>query len=508
MKKYFLLLLLLANLQILLPNFIFSQDYWTAPLRLTSGFIDKNPQFGSKTHLYRDYNFGNELCVFERHISNYSQICVMNFDANSMVDSVVYLTTNNFLKQNPTISYARSINTLNSPVRNGLVIWESYENGKWDLFSRYYFNGVWQNIKPFDTSAGNKSGVNIYCYDSLKYAIAYEKNGDIIFKWYDALNDNVLYDTNLTANDTSFCTNPHLALLNYNPYSSSKVFITYEKRKPNNDRAVYYKTTTNLVNWTLQDTVAYVGDNTVSSIKIIFYNNFNVFFESNRGGKYNLFTTSFDYQNSVYQYKTLDYENYNLYRTSNLEFIHIPIITDMIPSVVNAYVRKGNDGTKVLLDWYNYSIYRDSVLIGDSSKTVRITMNSGIYSPNWYIMTWVVYNKDSAGYTNLYAKRRRAQMTDIIQIGNLVPDKYSLEQNYPNPFNPVTKIVFSVPKSENVSLKIFDILGREKENLINKKMNPGTYEIIFDGSKYSSGIYFYSLQTGNYSDTKKMVILK
>jgi len=95
-----------------------------------------------------------------------------------------------------------------------------------------------------------------------------------------------------------------------------------------------------------------------------------------------------------------------------------------------------------------------------------------------------------------------------------VPKSYLLTQNYPNPFNPVTKIKFDIPLdsrlrgNDNVTLKIYDVLGREVAVLVNEKLQPGTYELRWDASKYSSGVYFYKLTANNFSDTKKMVLIK
>ncbi len=96
----------------------------------------------------------------------------------------------------------------------------------------------------------------------------------------------------------------------------------------------------------------------------------------------------------------------------------------------------------------------------------------------------------------------------ITQTSASVMD-YNLSQNYPNPFNPTTNIKFSIPRSQRVSLKIFDILGNEVELLINDEMfTAGAYEVEFNGNKFSSGIYYYSLTAENFTDTKKMIFLK
>jgi hypothetical protein len=95
----------------------------------------------------------------------------------------------------------------------------------------------------------------------------------------------------------------------------------------------------------------------------------------------------------------------------------------------------------------------------------------------------------------------------ISQINEIVQD-YNLKQNYPNPFNPVTNIKFDIPKISNVILKIFDITGKEISTLINEKLEAGTYETQWNASEYSSGAYFYRLETKDFSETKRMILFK
>ncbi len=101
----------------------------------------------------------------------------------------------------------------------------------------------------------------------------------------------------------------------------------------------------------------------------------------------------------------------------------------------------------------------------------------------------------------------------VKQLGENVPVKYSLYQNYPNPFNPVTKIKFDIPSlgkyEVTIRMTIYDVLGRETAIIVNEpKMKPGGYEVEWDGSNYPSGVYFYKLKAGNYSETRKMILLK
>jgi hypothetical protein len=89
-----------------------------------------------------------------------------------------------------------------------------------------------------------------------------------------------------------------------------------------------------------------------------------------------------------------------------------------------------------------------------------------------------------------------------------VAEYYSLSQNYPNPFNPVTNIKYSVPNADLVTLKVFNVLGQEVRTLVNENMSPGNYQVQFDASGFASGVYFYHLQAGKYSQMMKMLLVK
>ncbi len=99
--------------------------------------------------------------------------------------------------------------------------------------------------------------------------------------------------------------------------------------------------------------------------------------------------------------------------------------------------------------------------------------------------------------------------SNVIEItADLIPNSFNLSQNYPNPFNPATNIQFEVPSPQFVSLKVYDIVGKEVITLVNEKKQPGKYEVQFNASNLPSGVYICKLNTENYSSTKKMILLK
>lgn len=101
-------------------------------------------------------------------------------------------------------------------------------------------------------------------------------------------------------------------------------------------------------------------------------------------------------------------------------------------------------------------------------------------------------------------------MTYLEPISSEIPKQFSLFQNYPNPFNPATKIRFELPAGEihRVLLKVFDALGREIKTLVSEQLNSGVYEVDFNAVRLPSGVYFYKLTADDFTQTKKMVLIK
>ncbi|MEI7484034.1 MAG: T9SS type A sorting domain-containing protein [Ignavibacteriota bacterium] len=109
----------------------------------------------------------------------------------------------------------------------------------------------------------------------------------------------------------------------------------------------------------------------------------------------------------------------------------------------------------------------------------------------------------------IYEFSTTSPVVPVIEISSEVPDKFDMMQNYPNPFNPETNIRFALPEKSFVTMKVYNVLGQLVETLIdNKRLEAGTHQTSFNGSRFASGIYFYAIQTEKYTQTKRMVLLK
>jgi uncharacterized protein YdaL len=102
------------------------------------------------------------------------------------------------------------------------------------------------------------------------------------------------------------------------------------------------------------------------------------------------------------------------------------------------------------------------------------------------------------------------ETADVTSSENLsdIPKSFELRQNYPNPFNPVTQIQYALPEAIEVTLEVYDVLGRRLSVLVNEQQQAGWHEISFDASRYSSGIYIYRISAGDFRQTRQMMLIK
>jgi len=135
-------------------------------------------------------------------------------------------------------------------------------------------------------------------------------------------------------------------------------------------------------------------------------------------------------------------------------------------------------------------------------------VNSGIYNK---MITTIHFDNSGFGYAGTYyggLYKTNISTIGITNVSTEIPKEFSLSQNYPNPFNPVTNIEFAIPKPSMVKLVIYDIQGRIVETIVNGEFSAGTYKSDWNASNYSSGVYFYKLETEGFTETKKMLLVK
>ena len=173
-------------------------------------------------------------------------------------------------------------------------------------------------------------------------------------------------------------------------------------------------------------------------------------------------------------------------------------------------------GTGANLTAENLNIATGGVFLTTNNGTTWLDKSQGLNTNNLLVAPLLIVNNYIFAGTSQSVWRRSYQ--EIIGIQNMsaeIPSAFSLHQSYPNPFNPSTNIRFDIPKTSDVKLIIYDILGKEITTLVNEQLHPGAYEVEWDGSNYTSGVYFYKLETmpngrqaEGFSETKRMVLVK
>ena len=152
----------------------------------------------------------------------------------------------------------------------------------------------------------------------------------------------------------------------------------------------------------------------------------------------------------------------------------------------------------------------DGVYLSTNNGLTWTTKSEGM-TPGLSVYSFLI--KDSYIFAATFIGRIwRRPLSELITgyntISTEIPSSFSLMQNYPNPFNPNTVISFRLSVAGQVTLKIYDVLGKEVETLVSEKLEAGTYSVNWDASKYSSGVYFYRIQAGDFVDTKRMTFIK
>jgi hypothetical protein len=202
-----------------------------------------------------------------------------------------------------------------------------------------------------------------------------------------------------------------------------------------------------------------------------------------------------------------------------------------ITTELELYLTVSKQNNNPYLEWneYNnpnilgYNIYRKITMHGGSFTNVIFTTSTSYLDEDFYIpppkepgydlVEYWIKAKISSTEESLEGNHVQVGGTSIIQWK--ISDKertddltYSLNQNYPNPFNPRTTIAFSLRENSLVTLKVFDILGREVAVLVNGVLTAGNHQVQFDGNRLESGVYFYEIRAGNFRDVKKLILTK
>jgi len=473
--------------------------------RLSSG-NDRNPSFRIRDDGFNISSIPWEFLIYERVNGNSSNILVSKIGVSGALDSGTYLTNNSYANLNPTIGYYFLPNSTNE-ILNALAVWETNKNGNKDIYARIYKQGQgWLPEFAIDNMSGDQINPKTALFYGNIYAVVYQSGNDIKLKFINTDNQSILSDTNLTSGINEPCKNPRVIITQGNV---QVLYITYEREFSSNQNSVYCMKSIlpEPLNFMI-DTVRYSGVNYNAGFSPMFQ--YLYLYESYKNGKRNIYGTQIKWngQSSV-SYDVLTSQYFDFWGYSGSNFILGKNIVDNI----HAFITKQDNSlyVKIKNNWFTEDSLSKLISFDTNYKSnTSFSTGQNILNNECY-QYWIVFgmNLNSPG-KGIYGATFTSCAMDINNLSGEIPSSYSLSQNYPNPFNNETVIKFAIPKNGITTLKVFDILGNEVATLLNEYVNAGSYKINFNADKYylSSGIYFYSIKTPEYTETKKLIYLK
>ncbi len=268
------------------------------------------------------------------------------------------------------------------------------------------------------------------------------------------------------------------------------------------------KSTNGGVNWSTWATVASTAAGWNNALMILGNNvwmgtNANyLMYSSNMGANWSQQTTTFTNQYSVwFNTASVGLAGYSALNVTTNGGTNWAALTSPVATSVGGICGTGNE-------WW----------VATQNATIHYSSNNGTAWSTAYTAPdaglWYHIARSRSGNT-IWAVRSNGKIarygtpiTGISVVGNEIPTNYSVSQNYPNPFNPTTKINFALPKSGLVTMKVYDVLGKEVATLVNETKNAGNYTVDFNAGNLTSGMYFYKVTVNGFSEVKKMMLIK
>jgi hypothetical protein len=384
------------------------------------------------------------------------------------------------------------------------VVWRDMRDGNMEIYyKRSNDNGTtWGADMRITNTPSVSSYPKVSSSGSTLHLVWQDISGSFFELFYKRSSDGGITwssETQLTTHTSGVPGNPNLSC------NESTVHLVWSDSKDGDDEIYYKRSTDNGINWgsdvRLTNRIGSSGPPTISvlanDIHIAWVDSAKVYYKrsSNNGITWSVDTIltpgTFGGQSSA---------NPSIFLSGSM--VHLAYSYGSSNSEI--YYNRSTDGG---ISWGINTQISNSVSV---ARDTRITA-SGTSAH----VIWTDTRHGSTNHEIYYKRNPTGNSIGIKKISTEIPDDFMLNQNYPNPFNPISNIRYSVPsgkyqiaKSGFVTLKIYDVLGKEVVTLVNEKLKPGTYEVTFDGTNYPSGVYFYELTAGDYKQTRKMLLIK
>jgi hypothetical protein len=461
-------------------------------------FILSNP--------YESWDINNQY-VFESHSDSSINIVFGDYDAAGDSFYNQYLLTNNgYQNKNATGRYfSYSLNTF--------IIYQSNRNGNWDLFSLVFHDSIWSEEKLlFDLITNETDPIIIrdneffFADDSVRFLYK-SSNSVFLATWQDSIIRNIeIFTGNDSISYSSYDASYYYRGFN-NPLNGH--YIAAQKNGPGLNRQIVYRI--------LDDGGLLSPENVIAESPTLSNTGYSIFnFQANlhyeeiiNNKKNILIYTDWPYSTNYYSLLK-DNPGGHL---SDFTSIPILIVTDKPVSYkpddlfiyeCHSFKQTSQDSTFIRLNLNEFEGWQDTLIY---THIPNSTIDVGELGFDGFYMVFYTAWEDSVGDKVGIFGRKQLFNPGSVQDGRK-NNSFELQQNYPNPFNPVTNIRYNLTERGVVVIKVYDVLGKEIKTLVDREQSAGEYQIDFDGSDLTSGVYFYRMQNGKFFQTKKMILLR
>lgn len=458
--------------------------------------------FDARNPLISGFSFWNmPLVYFEMHSADSSNIVMIGYDPYTNVFSeITPLTTGNALNINPYEDF-----------NHGLVF-QTNANGNWDIAVRPYENGNWGEIKFLTNTPEDEINLSPFyqweAFGPLTNFVLFQRSDTIFVLEY---NESVISEYPVLVNTTQNYFTDLIGIYcdNYFNYPRKGIHVIAVENDTEENKNLVYKYKPFNGQW---EDISFIKENCECknpSLQFLYFTQYLIFEDSTSEGFRPFYVYDWDYEKDIQPIPYLLSGNISGFKSDRPDLITLNPSPDReLEYVPHSYFVTDGDDLKIRLNKWETGDVVEDTLIDIISNSSCVTLGAlGLTSHEVFYIIW----EDSAdGNIHLFGRRQLYPVGDVANESAV--DGFTLNQNYPNPFNPSTVISYRLPVTSNVSLKVYDILGNEIATLVNEEKSAGEYEVEFNTSSInhqpSSGIYFYQLKAGNFTQTKKMILLK
>ena len=468
MKRFFVSFVSITI--IFYSSFLNAQSFTTTPYITIPG---NNSQIDVVTGNFYNYTPLAFICWVNQYDSAY-KIYLKQTSPDTGKNILIFSDTNQIA--NPKIAFIDYSNNIR-------IAWQSYINNHWQILSREIINDTLSNVVSMTDSLND----NIMpALDSQ--ILAWIQNGKLLARFLDSAK------TSIITLDSVDCSNPEIW--------KSELDIVYEKGLTGN-RQIYSAGYNDYPNpaWAITK-ISGGGDNINPGIGPFDFTPYFLAYQSLHNGVWKIIS-------NLIRNDTTENINYNC---ENPCIFAYSILTKRFNSITPFFIVFDSDSLKSNRE----VIYKQAPGWTYPDTTINLSNSTGddyepiisfYHSDTTYIA--VFWTHEENGKKDIWmAKTIYAPDLGAVNEPPQVLSNYTLEQNYPNPFNPVTTISYTIAAKDFVTIKVFDLLGKEVATLVNEEKPAGSYSINFNASRLSSGVYFYRMKAGSFVETKKLILMK